>query len=106
MEIGPEHLGFNMLVLWFVDTPLEERMGRRRFLLLYLMAGLAGSAGAILVSPCVFTVGASGAIFGLFGAGFVLERQGVHLFGSWLFVIVVINLALTLGPSGISVCRA
>jgi membrane associated rhomboid family serine protease len=103
MHIGPEHLGFNMLVLWFVGTPLEERMGRGRFLLLYLMAGLAGSAGAILVSPCVFTVGASGAIFGLFGAGLVLERQGVHLFGSWLFVIVVINLALTFGSSGISV---
>src|ERR1035437_4286308 len=103
MHLGPPHLGFNMLVLWFVGAPLEERMGRGRFLLLYLMAGLAGAAGAILVSPCVFTVGASGAIFGLFGAGLVLERQGVHLFGSWLFVIVVINLALTFGSSGISV---
>jgi membrane associated rhomboid family serine protease len=103
MHIGPEHLGFNMLVLWFVGAPLEERMGRGRFLLLYLMAGLAGSAGAILVSPCVVTVGASGAIFGLFGAALVLERQGVHLFGSWLFIIVVINLAFTFGSSGISV---
>ncbi|MGA9762193.1 MAG: rhomboid family intramembrane serine protease [Gaiellaceae bacterium] len=103
MHIGPTHLGFNMIVLWFVGAPLEERMGRGRFLLLYLMVGLAGSAGAILASPCVYTVGASGAIFGLFGAGLVLERQGIHLFGSWLFAIVIINLALTFGSSGISV---
>ena len=103
MHLGPEHLGFNMLVLWFVGAPLEERMGRGRFLLLYLMAGLAGAAGAILVSPCSVTVGASGAIFGLFGAGLVLERQGVHLFGSWLFAIVIINLAFTFGSSSISV---
>jgi membrane associated rhomboid family serine protease len=65
MHLGPEHLGFNMLVLWFVGAPLEERMGRGRFLLLYLMAGLAGAAGAILVSPCSVTVGASGALFGV-----------------------------------------
>ena len=103
MHLGPTHLGFNMLVLWFVGTPLEERMGRGRFLLLYLMAGLAGSAGAILISPCVVTVGASGAIFGFFGAGLVLERQGVHLFGSWLFIVVVVNLAITFGSSNISV---
>jgi membrane associated rhomboid family serine protease len=95
MHYGPEHLGMNMLILWFVGTPLEERMGRGRFLLLYLAAGLAGAAGAILVSPCVYTAGASGAIFGLFGAGLVLERQGISLFGSWLYVIVIINLAFT-----------
>jgi len=103
MHYGPEHLGMNMLMLWLVGTPLEERMGRGRFLLVYLTAGLAGAAGAILVSPCVLTAGASGAIFGLFGAGLVLERQGVSLFGSWLFIVVVINLAITFTSNGISV---
>jgi membrane associated rhomboid family serine protease len=103
MHFGPFHLGMNMLVLWFVGVPLEERMGRGRFLLLYLAAGLAGAAGAILVSPCVLTAGASGAIFGLFGAGLVLERQGVSLFGSWLITVVIINLAFTFGASGISI---
>ncbi len=98
MHYGPEHLGMNMLILWFVGAPLEERLGRGRFLLLYLTAGLAGAAGAILVSPCVYTAGASGAIFGLFGAGLVLERQGISLFGSWLYVIVIINLAFTFQP--------
>jgi membrane associated rhomboid family serine protease len=103
MHFGPIHLGMNMLVLWFVGAPLEERMGRGRFLLLYLTAGLAGAAGAILVSPCVLTAGASGAIFGLFGAGLVLERQGVSLFGSWLYTVVIINLVFTFGASGVSV---
>jgi len=103
MHYGPVHLGMNMLILWFVGVPLEERMGRGRFLLLYLTAGLAGAAGAILVSPCVLTAGASGAIFGLFGAGLVLERQGVSLFGRWLFAVVIINLAFTFGASGISI---
>ena len=103
MHYGPVHLGMNMLILWFVGVPLEERMGRGRFLLLYLTAGLAGAAGAILVSPCVLTAGASGAIFGLFGAGLVLERQGVSLFGSWLYTVVIINLVFTFGASGVSV---
>lgn len=103
MHYGPFHLGMNMLVLWFVGAPLEERMGRGRFLLLYLVAGLAGAAGAILVSPCALTAGASGAIFGLFGAGLVLERQGISIFGSWLYTVIIINLALTFGASGISI---
>jgi len=103
MHYGPIHLGMNMLVLWFVGAPLEERMGRGRFLLLYLVSGLAGAAGAILVSPCALTAGASGAIFGLFGAALVLERQGVSIFGSWLYTVIIINLAFTFGASGISI---
>ena len=103
MHFGPIHLGMNMLVLWFVGAPLEERMGRGRFLLLYLVAGLAGAAGAIVASPCVLTAGASGAIFGLFGAAVVLERQGVSIFGSWLYTVIIINLAFTFGVSGISI---
>ena len=103
MHYGPEHLGMNMLMLWLVGTPLEERMGRGRFLLVYVTAGLAGSAGAILVSPCVLTAGASGAIFGLFGAGLVLERQGVSLFGAWLWAVVAINLVFTFQANNISV---
>ena len=103
MHFGPVHLGMNMLVLWFVGAPLEERLGRGRFLLLYLVAGLAGAAGAILLSPCVLTAGASGAIFGLFGAAVVLERQGITIFGSWLYTVIIINLVFTFGVSGISI---
>lgn len=103
MHYGPFHLGMNMLVLWFVGAPLEERMGRGRFLLLYLAAGLAGAAGAILVSPCVLTAGASGAIFGLFGAALVLERQGVFVYGGSILGLIVLNLIITFSLSGISV---
>lgn len=103
MHYGPIHLGMNMLVLWFVGAPLEERMGRGRFLLLYLVAGLAGSAGALLVTPCSPTAGASGAIFGLFGAALVLERQGVFVYGGSIIGLIVLNLILTFGLSGISI---
>lgn len=103
MHFGPIHLGMNMLVLWFVGRPLEERMGRGRYLLLYLVAGLAGSAGALLVTPCSATAGASGAIFGLFGAALVLERQGIFVYGGSIIGLIVLNLILTFGLSGISV---
>ncbi len=103
MHFGPIHLGMNMLVLWFVGRPLEERMGRGRFLLLYLVAGLAGSAGALLVTPCAATAGASGAIFGLFGAALVLERQGIFVYGGSVIGLVVLNFIFTFSLSGISV---
>jgi membrane associated rhomboid family serine protease len=103
MHYGPIHLGMNMLVLWFVGRPLEERMGRGRFLLLYLAAGLAGATGAILVSPCGLTAGASGAIFGLFGAALVLERQGIFVYGGSIIGLIVLNFIITFSLSGISV---
>jgi membrane associated rhomboid family serine protease len=103
MHFGPIHLGMNMLVLWFVGRPLEERMGRGRFLLLYLVAGLAGSAGALLATPCAATAGASGAIFGLFGAALVLERQGVFVYGGSIIGLIVLNFIFTFSLSGISV---
>lgn len=103
MHFGPIHLGMNMLVLWFVGAPLEERMGRGRYLLLYLVAGLAGAAGALLVTPCAATAGASGAIFGLFGAALVLERQGVFVYGGSIIGLIVLNFVITFSLSGISV---
>jgi membrane associated rhomboid family serine protease len=103
MHFGPVHLGLNMLVLWFVGFPLEERMGRGRYLLLYLVAGLAGSAGALLVTPCSATAGASGAIFGLFGAALVLERQGIFVYRGSIIGLIILNLIFTFSLSGISV---
>ena len=76
LHYGPIHLGMNMLALWWFGRPLEQALGRARFLLLYLVAGLAGSAGALIVRTHALTVGASGAIFGILGAALVLERQG------------------------------
>jgi len=103
LHYGPLHLAMNMLVLWFVGGPIESAIGRLQYLLLYLVSGLAGSAGALLVSPNSITVGASGAIFGLFGALAVLEYQhtGV-LIGGPAFTLIALNLVITFLLPGIS----
>lgn len=71
------HLGFNMWALWVVGTFLERLMGPVRFTLLYFVAGLAGSVLVLVAGPAyVPTVGASGAIFGIFGALFAWALMG------------------------------
>jgi membrane associated rhomboid family serine protease len=103
LHYGPIHLGMNMLALWWLGAPVEMALGHLRFLMLYIVAGLAGSAGALLLTPNTFTVGASGAIFGILGAGAVLEYKATgHLGGSYLTLIIV-NLAFTFAVPGISV---
>jgi membrane associated rhomboid family serine protease len=97
------HLGMNMLMLWWIGAPVEEALGRGRFLALYIVSALAGSAGALLLSPNAFTVGASGAIFGILGAALVFERQGVHVLGGAALSIIVLNLVLTLAVPNISI---
>ena len=69
------HIGFNMLSLWWIGAPLEQRLGRTRYLALYLVSGLGGSALVLLIAPGPLTLGASGAIFGLFGATAVYMRR-------------------------------
>jgi membrane associated rhomboid family serine protease len=72
------HIGFNMLALWVLGPQLELAIGRVRFLVLYLLAGLAGSASVMwFSSPFGQTLGASGAIFGLMGALLVIAVK-VH----------------------------
>ena len=68
------HLGFNMYALWIFGPAIERRYGPARYLGLYLAAGLWGSAGALILSPNGYTVGASGAIFGLMGAFVAIAR--------------------------------
>src|SRR5207253_897354 len=64
-----------------------------------LVSGRAGSAGALLLDPLRPTVGASGAIFGVLGAGFVLERQRDYVFGGSALGVIVLNLVFTLSFS-------
>jgi membrane associated rhomboid family serine protease len=103
VHYGILHIAMNMWVLWLIGGALEQRLGRARYLALYVVSGLAGSAGALLVTPNAATAGASGAIFGLFGAALVLERQGIFVFGGSIIGIVILNIAFTLGVSGISI---
>jgi membrane associated rhomboid family serine protease len=98
------HLGFNMLMLWWFGQALEAAIGRARFLGVYLVSALAGSAGALLLSePRQFTLGASGAVFGILGAGLVLERKQIYVFGGGALFVVVLNLAFTFAVSNISI---
>jgi membrane associated rhomboid family serine protease len=103
LHYGPLHLGMNMLVLWFIGPALEEYLGHGRYALLYLVSGLAGSAGALTWSPNALTVGASGAIWGLMGAALILEWRKIYVFGGQALGLVVFNLAITFLIPGISI---
>ncbi|MGD0712901.1 MAG: rhomboid family intramembrane serine protease [Gaiellaceae bacterium] len=96
------HIGFNMLALWWFGAPVEQYLGRARFLGLYFVAGLAGSAGALVQTPGI-TVGASGAIFGVLGAMMILEWQATGRLGGNAMTLIVINLALSFAIANISI---
>lgn len=99
------HIGFNMLLLFFLGRMLEPALGTPRFLALYFASLLAGAFGALLLTdPWVNTVGASGAVFGLFGAAFVLAQvRGMSALAGELGFLIVLNLAFTFGARNISV---
>jgi membrane associated rhomboid family serine protease len=91
------HIAFNMYALWWLGSVIEGAIGSARFVLLYLVSGLTGSAGALLLDPTKPVVGASGAIFGILGAGLILEwRASGRLIGGFA-VMLLINLAITFG---------
>jgi membrane associated rhomboid family serine protease len=101
-HVEPLHIGFNMLALYFLGPILENVLGRARFLAVYLVSGIAGSAAVMLLSdPHVQTLGASGAIFGLMGALAVLAlkvRGQVQTIVMW----IALNLVFTFTVGGIS----
>ena len=103
LHYGFIHLGLNMLALYFGGNALESVIGRWRFVLIYIASGIAGSAGALLLNPNSITVGASGAIFGVFGALFALERMRVISSGGQILALIVINLVFTFAVPGISI---
>ncbi|MGP4010697.1 rhomboid family intramembrane serine protease [Streptomyces sp. 4N124] len=96
------HIAFNMLSLWWLGGPLEAALGRARYISLYLVSGLAGSALTYLLeSPTTASLGASGAIFGLFGATAVLVRR-LNYDMRPIIALLVINLIFTFGWSNIA----
>ncbi len=105
LHAGLFHIGFNMFALFILGRLLEPAIGTPRFLALYFASLFAGAFGALaLTDPAQLTVGASGAIFGLFGAAFVIARgRGLNTIASELGFLLVINLALTFGIRGISI---
>jgi membrane associated rhomboid family serine protease len=98
------HIGFNMFALFFLGRLLEPGIGTARFVALYFASLFAGSLGAVLLSPDTLTIGASGAIFGIFGATFVIARnRRVDALASSIGVILLLNLAITFGNPDISI---
>ena len=104
MHAGFIHILFNMYVLYWLGTMLEPVLGHARFLGLYFASLLCGSFGVLLLSPNAVTVGASGAVFGLMGAAFVLQRlRGVDPMASGIGPVILLNLAITFVIPGISI---
>jgi membrane associated rhomboid family serine protease len=104
LHVGLMHVAFNMLILWRLGEMLEPTLGHARFAVLYLAALLAGSLGALLLSPDARTVGASGAVFGLLGAAAVgYKRRGIDPLQSDIGSLLMINLVLTFVIRGISI---
>ncbi len=88
------HILFNMYALILLGPVLEQLLGRGRFVALYLLSGLGGSVAVALLSPMTPVLGASGAIFGLFGAYFVVART---LGGNQRQLLIVIGINLVIG---------
>ncbi|WP_231505183.1 rhomboid family intramembrane serine protease [Cellulomonas sp. URHE0023] len=100
------HIVFNMVALWFVGPLLEQTLGRARYLTLYLLSAVGGSVGSVLLAgdlPAMaqLSVGASGAVFGLFGAALVVTHR---LGGDYRGIIglIAINFAIGFVAAGIA----
>lgn len=112
---GLPHLLFNMYALWIIGQTVERFFGHWRFLLVYFLGGLGGSVLSVVMNPAnVNSVGASGAVFAIFGAEMIFLYQHRKLLGAaammqlrQLAIIAGINFAYgiltTLNPGGISI---
>jgi membrane associated rhomboid family serine protease len=96
------HIAFNMYALWVIGTPVEQYLGRTRYVGLYLVSGLAGGAGAVVQAPFVPVVGASGAIFGILGAMLIIEWQITGRLAGNAMTWIVINLIISFAIPNIS----
>jgi membrane associated rhomboid family serine protease len=101
---GLLHIAINMASLYFVGSALEPAIGNRNFVVVYMTSLLAGSFGALLFQAQYPTIGASGAIFGIFGALIVVARyRGIPFWQSGLGFVLVVNLLFSLSVRGISI---
>jgi membrane associated rhomboid family serine protease len=104
LHAGILHIAFNMYFLYFLGTILEPVIGRLRFGLVYFVSLVGGSFGALLLSPNTPTVGASGAVFGLMGAGILVMRaRGIDPLQSGLGITLLLNLGITFLIPGIAI---
>lgn len=103
LHLGIIHIAMNMYLLYILGRMLEPELGAAQMLAVYVTSLIAGSLGALILEPGTPSAGASGAIFGLMGMALVIARsrqirEAVQQIG----ILVVINLVITFGYSGIS----
>jgi len=112
LHIGFLHLLFNSLALWSFGRDLEKLYGSGKFVLIYLLSGIAGSGASYFLAPHAVSAGASGAIFGLIGLSLVfgyryrtaIPPQLKSRFGSGVLPVILYNMLIGLRPgSGIDV---
>jgi rhomboid protease GluP len=102
IHIGLLHLFFNSYALWVVGPQVEKLYGPERFVVLYILTGVAGVAGSYFYHPLTFSAGASGAIFGLFGVLLVFGLRYRHSIpaafkravGTGVLPVILINLII------------
>ncbi len=104
LHSGILHLGLNMLALYILGTLLEPVVGTRRFVAIYVISILGGALGVALIEPDSPTVGASGGVFGMMAAAFLIARdRGMDELASQIGLFVVINLVFTFSVPNISI---
>ncbi len=104
LHLGLLHIAFNMYALYILGGILEPGIGTPRFVALYFASLLAGSAGALIADPHTTTVGASGAIFGLMSATFIIaRRRGLGALSQQIGFFILLNLLFSFSVSGISI---
>ena len=103
---GIAHLLFNMLVLFFFGPRIEDRLGGRDFMKLYVGGGLAGAAGSIALAPTAAVVGASAAVYAVVAAfAMFWPRERIYIWGvlpveAWLLITITVVVSLWFGLSG------
>lgn len=95
LHIGAIHIILNMLALYFLGTLTERIYGSRRFLIIYLIAGISGSVASFAFNPAV-SAGASGAIYGLFGALLYFGWNNQEVFMKTIGMNVITILAINI----------
>ena len=104
LHAGLLHLAFNMFALYILGTLLEPAIGSARFAGIYFASILGGAFGALLLTPNELTVGASGGVFGLMAAAFLIARnRGLDHLASQIGIFVVFNLVITFSVPNISI---
>ena len=107
LHAGLLHIGFNAYALWLFGSSIESTYGRTRFILIYFGAGFLASAASYAFGPVdALGVGASGAIFGVFGAFIAYNYRRRHLALAaanlrWAMTMILLNVLLAFGFSGI-----